>query len=192
MVDLLRSYFHLWRLYRLILARLRIIHGVKRRSVRLSLVTNGPNIPVMYTLQCWYFYDLYSMRWLKYELKRLGLKRRGWTSLTPIPVVYNCIQVIKLHIAIAVVSHQVFMQHMISESGALFGYRTVWKILRDKYKLNVKRYNFYVISFNPPIANYIFRYTVMRLLPILNPARVKQRGTHRIKRRIYTSKVCCS
>ena len=63
------------------------------------------------------------MTWLKLRLKRLGLKRR-----IPDPDINVVKAVIK---------------KLLRTSVSLGGYRTMWKILRDKYKIIVRRYSYY-------------------------------------------------
>lgn len=84
LADILTGYFYSWRSYRMILARLRIKHGVKRRWV--AYIIRGHQIWNI----CTYYY---SLRWLKYRFKMMGLYRRGDSSLTPIDIVRNCIKV---------------------------------------------------------------------------------------------------
>lgn len=55
--------------------------------------------------------------------------------------------------------------------GQLFGYRTMWQVLKQKYKLNVKRSE------------------VMRLLSALNPVGTHLRRRRRFVRRTYHSKL---
>jgi hypothetical protein len=121
--EILTRYFHSWSPYRLIVARLRVVHGLRR-----------------------------SLRWLKQQFKRLELYRRSNPFLTPVAIVRNSIQ------------------HYISGSGSLSGYRTVWKVLRDHYKLNVKRD------------------TVMRLMQEISPFTAQRRHGKKMKRRVYISK----
>ena len=65
----------------------------------------------------------------------------------------------------------------------------MWKILREKYVVNVKRHEVKRqrgcgLLFNP------IRCTVMVLLREMNPSSVRRRGARQMKRRVYTSKVC--
>lgn len=69
------------------------------------------------------------------------------------------------------------------------GYRSMWKCLRDKYNLIVRRYciPFYIFTYWWLYAPY--RDTVMQVLRELNPEGTSLRASHRLKRRMYYSKV---
>ena len=57
------------------------------------------------------------MSWLKLTLKGLGLKRRGNTNTV-----------------------KVIVTKLLRSSHNLRGYRSVWKYIRDSYKMVVRRY----------------------------------------------------
>ncbi|XP_039454836.1 uncharacterized protein LOC120433158 isoform X1 [Oreochromis aureus] len=90
-----------------------------------------------------------SMRTLKTHLKESGLYRQG--SYSPLPEVRR-----------AILSE-------LRGPGQLFGYRTMWQVLKQKHKLRVKRD------------------VVMRLLRQLNPQGIALRTRRRFTRRTYHS-----
>lgn len=90
-----------------------------------------------------------SMRTLKTHLKESGLYRRG--NYSPLPEVRR-----------AILSE-------LRGPGQLFGYRTMWQVVKQKHKLHVK------LS------------VVMRLLRQLNPQGIALRTRRRFTRRTYHS-----
>ena len=85
-----RLYFHSWRDYKTILQRLQHVHSIKR-----------------------------SLPWLKWKLRKLGLKKRG-----------NKVDVATVKAVIV---------KFLRTSENCKGYRYIWKTLRDRYKLFVNR-----------------------------------------------------
>ncbi|XP_030612236.1 uncharacterized protein LOC115799291 [Archocentrus centrarchus] len=91
----------------------------------------------------------FSMRTLKTHLKEAGLYRRR--NYSPLPEVRHAIMT------------------ELRGPGQLFGYRTMWQVLKQKHKLRVKRDG------------------VMRLLRQLNPQGIAMRTRRRFTRRTYHS-----
>lgn len=92
-----------------------------------------------------------SLSWLKAQWKRLRLSRRPLNS-TPTTIVKNCIA------------------KEIRTSNSQLGYRAMWKLLRDKYHLIVKRD------------------TVMSVMRHIDPLGVELRRSRKLARRVYLSK----
>ena len=99
--DILTGYFYCWRPYRLIVARLRAVHGIRRRFV-LGIELLGreqrainPVYSVPPTVMALLYHKIRhcSLRWLKQEFRRLNVHRRKNNSLTPVAIVRNNIQV---------------------------------------------------------------------------------------------------
>ena len=95
-------------------------------------------------------------------------------------------------------------------SNQLRGYRSIWRILRQRYSIIVRRYiaaQCISCSIVVPQASHMCKYllkvnlidllecihtsrdTVMRVLSNLDPEGVNQRARRRLKRRAYRSKV---
>ena len=68
----------------------------------------------------------------------------------------------------------------------------MWKVLREKYHLLVKRLlkNYTMILFTDCTAFMVIRNTVMMLLGQLDREGVAQRCSRRLHRRVYFSTVC--
>lgn len=72
----------------------------------------------------------------------------------------------------------------------------MWKILRDKYMVIVRRYVFNFVDTVHHVdmklctcITHILRDTVMELMRLLDPKGVVLRRSRRLQRRVYTSKV---
>lgn len=90
-----------------------------------------------------------SLRSLTYRLNQLGLRKRGNYS--------------NLHEVQAVIRSE------LRGPGQMFGYRTMWQVLKQKYNLTVKRKD------------------VMTLLSEMNPVGSCRRRSRRFVRRVYHS-----
>ena len=77
-----------------------------------------------------------SMRWLKQQLKRLGLKRRR--NSHHLGVVASCIAVCLIKYWCVVAKYNVTQEELCT-SNSLLGYRSMWKLLRDKYHITINR-----------------------------------------------------
>ena len=74
-------------------------------------------------------------------------------------------------------------------SDAIMGYRSVWKILREKYGMVVRRYVCIPYKKCGIKLDNNERDTVMRLLKTVDPHGVFLRSKRKLKRRTYHTKV---
>ncbi|KAK6488862.1 hypothetical protein HHUSO_G7811, partial [Huso huso] len=98
-----------------------------------------------------------SMRTLKYKLKKQGLSRRlNYASQRD---------------TIAAIRNE------LRGPGVLSGYRTMWQVLKQKYRLNVKR---------ETVMRVLYKNSIT-VLPQLNPRGHQSRTVRRFVRRVYHS-----
>ncbi len=108
-----------------------------------------------------------SLPWLKLKLKQLGLKKRG------VDVDINTVKTV--------------IRKILRTSDNCMGYRGIWKVLRDRYKLFVKRFT--TLSVYAMLTQCLFRDVVMELMRELDGEGVEMRRKRSLTRRVYFSKV---
>ena len=121
------QYFLSWRPYKLILARLAAVHDIHRGYVIINTVCR------MYYCSAF----CRSITWLKAQFQRLGLSRRGMYA--PDGIIRNCIKVCKQDVLSFEYSISCATSRELRSSNNQCGYRTMWKILRDKYFVIARR-----------------------------------------------------
>ena len=122
-------------MYKIVLCRLSAAHG------------NSMCNSLLCTL---YILYISSVRWLKMQFQRLGLSRRQHSvNETSYAVVKHCIKVYLVLLQPYTSLYKIIIAQMeLRTSNALLGYRSMWKHLRDVYRVIVPRYLLLALSYH--------------------------------------------